>query len=126
VLKIAAPHLLEQVKAQSLTPALVLADLPQSSTNELTESRRQRHYFTREALHQLIWTAPVLEVAERLGVSDMAVSKLCRRAHIPTPPRGYWARLESGQALEVTPLPPGPEGLPELLRIRGIRRQEGA
>ena len=80
-----------------------------------------RHYFTREALHELVWTAPVLEVALRLGVSDVALAKLCRRAAIPVPGRGYWARIDSGQQIGRTPLPSPPHGLPELLRIRGRR-----
>jgi hypothetical protein len=80
---------------------------------------RHRHYFKRESLHELVRTAPVLEVAKRLGVSDVGLAKLCRRAEIPTPGRGYWARVESGQRIGRPPLPPAPESLPELLRIRG-------
>jgi integrase len=80
---------------------------------------RHRLYFKRESLHELVWTAPVLEVAKRLGVSDVGLAKLCRRAEIPTPGRGYWARVESGQRVGRAPLPPAPESLPELLRIRG-------
>jgi hypothetical protein len=80
---------------------------------------RHRHYFKRESLHELVWTAPVLEVAKRLGVSDVGLARLCRRAEIPTPGRGYWARVESGQRVGRAPLPPAPESLPELLRIRG-------
>jgi len=82
---------------------------------------RHRHYFTREGLYELVWTAPVTEIAERLGVSDVGLAKLCRRAAIPRPARGYWARAEAGQQIGRTPLPPAPEGLPELLRIRGTR-----
>jgi Phage integrase family len=82
----------------------------------------QSHYFKRETLYGLVWTAPVMEVAGRLGVSDVALAKLCRRANIPTPARGYWARTESGQQISRPPLPTAPEGLPELLRIRGTRR----
>jgi hypothetical protein len=80
---------------------------------------RYRHYFKREGLYELVRTAPVTEIAERLGVSDVALSKLCRRAAIPRPGRGDWARVEAGQQIGRTPLPPAPEGLPELLRIRG-------
>jgi hypothetical protein len=80
---------------------------------------RHRHYFKRDALHELVWTAPVSEVARRLGVSDVGLAKLCRRAAIPTPRRGYWARIESGQHVHRTPLPAAPQGLPSLLRIRG-------
>ena len=59
-----------------------------------------------------------MEVGRRLGISDVALVKLCRRANIPIPPRGYWARIESGQQVPRPPLPLAPEGLPELLRIR--------
>lgn len=78
-----------------------------------------RHYFKREELHELVWTAPVSELAGRLGVSDVALAKLCGRAAVPTPGRGYWARIESGQHVGRTPLPAAPLGLPSLLRIRG-------
>jgi len=83
---------------------------------------RHRHYFRREGLYDLVWTAPVTEIAERLGVSDVGLAKLCRRAEIPCPGRGYWARVEAGQQIGRSPLPPAPEGLPELLRIRGRNR----
>lgn len=73
----------------------------------------------REALYQLVWTAPDAEVAERLGVSDVALAKLCRRAAIPTPGQGYWQRTEAGQPIDPTPLGIAPKGRPELLRIRG-------
>jgi integrase len=82
---------------------------------------RYRHYFKREGRYELVWTGPVAEIAERLGVSDVGLANLCRRAAIPRPGRGYWARVEAGQQLGRTPLPPTPEGLPDLLRIRGKR-----
>jgi hypothetical protein len=82
---------------------------------------RYRHYFRREDLYKLVWVSPVSETAARLGVSDVALAKLCRRAEIPIPGRGYWQRAESGQAVQPTPLPDAPTGLPELLRIRGAK-----
>jgi hypothetical protein len=71
-----------------------LADLAQGAQSAVAGAgpaaaspARHRHYFRREALYHLVWTAPVAEVAERLGVSDVALAKLCRRAAIPTPGR---------------------------------------
>jgi hypothetical protein len=80
-----------------------------------------RHYFRREDLYRLVWTSPVRETAARLGISDVALAKLCRRATIPIPGRGYWQRTEAGQPVAPTPLEGAPKGLPELLRIRGSK-----
>jgi hypothetical protein len=80
-----------------------------------------RHYFRREDLYRLVWTSPVSEIAARLGVSDVGLAKLCRRAGVPIPGRGYWQRTESGQVVEPTPLREAPKGLPEWLRIRASK-----
>lgn len=53
---------------------------------------------TREELFALVWEKPATEVAKDLGVSDVALQKLCRRLQVPTPPRGYWAKVKAGQA----------------------------
>ena len=37
----------------------------------------------------------------------MGFAKICKKYKIPCPPRGYWARIASGQILKKTPLPPG-------------------
>jgi hypothetical protein len=71
--------------------------------------------------YRLVWTLPVSEIAARLGVSDVGLAKLCRRAAVPIPGRGYWQRTEAGQPVEPTPLEVAPKGLPELLRIRGTK-----
>ncbi|WP_027950980.1 hypothetical protein [Haliea salexigens] len=52
---------------------------------------------TRQELFDLVWSQPVTRVAESLGVSDVAVKNHCRKHHIPTPSRGYWAKLKSGK-----------------------------
>lgn len=84
-----------------------------------TKTRRYAHYLTREDLHRLVWTAPVTEIAERLGVSDVGLARACRRAQIPVPSRGYWAKVEAGQPICQDPLSPTPPGLPQLIRIMG-------
>lgn len=47
---------------------------------------------TRQELYQQVWIDPMVRVAKRLGMSDRGLAKLCERIHIPTPPRGYWAK----------------------------------
>lgn len=84
----------------------------------LANSNRAR-YYTREFLYELVWEAPVLEVARRLGISDVGLSKACRRALIPVPPRGYWAKLEAGKWIAPALLPKAPAGFPGTVRIKG-------
>ena len=55
---------------------------------------RHAHYLRREDLHELVWTAPVAELAGRFGLSDVGLAKACRRAGIPLPSRGYWPKIE--------------------------------
>jgi hypothetical protein len=108
-----------------MEPKVVSSDVLFGTSGEIAVQDGQRtvplHYLKREALYGLVWTASVIEVAGRLGVSDVALAKLCRRADIPLPGRGFWARVDAGQQVDPTPLPPGRQGIPELLRIRGRR-----
>lgn len=48
--------------------------------------------FAREEMYEKVWAKPVLQVAKEIGVSDVAIAKACRRAAVPLPPRGYWAK----------------------------------
>jgi hypothetical protein len=70
-----------------------------------------REPMKRQALYDLIWSVPVSRLAPLFDLSDRGLSKYCRRANIPVPPRGYWAKLAAGQRVERAPLPPtGPNG----------------
>lgn len=60
---------------------------------------------SREELFVLIWERPATEVAKELGISDVALGKLCRRLQVPKPPRGYWARVASGRTPRRPALP---------------------
>ncbi len=59
---------------------------------------------SREELFALVWEKPTRQVAKELGVSDVAIGKLCERLQVPKPPRGYWARVHSGQTPRRPPL----------------------
>ena len=76
------------------------------------------HYVARDVLYRLVWEAPVSEVAARFGISDVGLAKACRRAAIPVPPRGYWAKTEAGIFVEQPLLPPPPPGIRGIIRIR--------
>lgn len=46
---------------------------------------------TKQELRQLVWLMPTTKVAKLFGVSDVAVSKRCKKLGINKPPRGYWS-----------------------------------
>jgi len=62
--------------------------------------------YDREKLYKEVWEKPVVEVAQQYGVSDVTIHKVCKALDIPSPPRGYWAKLRSGQEIERPELPP--------------------
>ena len=53
---------------------------------------------TREELYRRVWSTPLRRLAPHFGLSDVGLRKLCDRHHIPTPPRGYWAKQGFGKA----------------------------
>jgi len=48
-------------------------------------------------MFQLVWATPRTALAKRFGLSDVAIAKHCRKANIPMPPLGYWARIAAGK-----------------------------
>jgi hypothetical protein len=52
---------------------------------------------TRQELYDLVWTEPARTVAAAYGVSDVWLKKVCAKADIPSPDRGYWAKLAAGK-----------------------------
>ena len=80
----------------------------------------------RKDLYELVWERPVTEVAMRFGISDVGLSKICRRANIPVPKRGYWAKMDAGEYVERLPLGAAPRGASDKVRIRGRPPQIGA
>ncbi|MFA5183519.1 MAG: hypothetical protein WC405_19585 [Syntrophales bacterium] len=44
-------------------------------------------------------------LAKDYGVSDRAMAKLCARNRVPVPPKGYWAKKNSGHKVIRPPLP---------------------
>ncbi len=52
---------------------------------------------SREELYELVWSKPMVELAQDFGLSDVALAKRCRKVGVPVPGRGYWARVAAGQ-----------------------------
>jgi hypothetical protein len=71
------------------------------------------HRLSREDLHNAGWSEPMRVLAPGFGVSDVALAKACRRASVPVPERGFWAKRKVGARAEIPKLPARPFGLPD-------------
>ncbi len=60
-------------------------------------------------------------LAEEFGMTGRGLSKLCSRHEIPTPPRGYWAKVQAGQELPKSPLLKPQGRQPRMVTIRDRR-----
>jgi hypothetical protein len=45
----------------------------------------------------------MMHVAAEFGISGTGLAKICNRYAIPTPPRGYWAKLQNGKPTRQVP-----------------------
>jgi len=60
-------------------------------------------------------------LAKQFGISDVALAKTCRRAEIPVPRRGYWAKSQAGKKVTRIPLPPRGPGVSDDVFVGGRR-----
>ena len=72
---------------------------------------------SRDELYEAVWAKPRTELAKDFGVSDVAIAKQCKRARIPMPAAGYWAKLQHGKAAPRTALPLRFPGQPAIVAI---------
>ena len=63
------------------------------------------HSFSRRELYELVWSKPMTHLAKELGVSDVALHKVCRKHAIPNPPAGWWAKKAAGKKVQQIMLP---------------------
>lgn len=67
---------------------------------------------TREELYELVWSTPMIKVAEKFDVSGSYLARVCTALRVPRPERGYWAKLAVGKAPERPTLPEPQPGDP--------------
>ncbi len=75
----------------------------------------------RAELYEQVWSLPITRLAAKYGLSDNGLRKICRKLNIPTPPIGYWARLQHGKKVVKKPLPQLKYGEPDIYTT-GIKR----
>jgi hypothetical protein len=73
---------------------------------------------TREQLYDLVWSKPTIHLAKELGISDVAIAKICKKLKIPKPEPGYWARVGAGKQCERPALPSVEGNVPAFVVIR--------
>ncbi len=53
--------------------------------------------WNREELYAEVWEQPLVEIAQKCGISAVMIGKVCRKLQIPLPGRGYWTKKEFGR-----------------------------
>lgn len=60
---------------------------------------------SRDELYRLVWSKPMIKIAEQFEVSGSYLARVCTLLNVPRPARGYWAKLAVGKAPSQIPLP---------------------
>lgn len=61
---------------------------------------------TRQELYEQVWSEPIVHLSKFYSLSDVGLSKICKKMDIPVPGRGYWEKKHHGHDADRTPLPP--------------------
>jgi hypothetical protein len=83
----------------------------------------QAAVMTREKLYELVWAMPATEVAQKCGISNARLRKLCAEFNVPLPSAGYWTKVAYGKATARPPLPANTSNL--FSRINSVLRKLG-
>jgi hypothetical protein len=73
--------------------------------------------YGRAKLYDEVWAEPVQTVAQRYGVSNVALAKVCKKLRVPVPGRGYWQEKAAGKPVIRPSLQALPAGVPSELRV---------
>lgn len=84
----------------------------------------EREAFTRQEFYDLVWSTPMTKLARRFGMSDVGLRQICVKHGIPTPPAGYWAKLEFGKKVSKTSLPAASSGIGDRVVVSVYAVQE--
>lgn len=98
----------ELIRTSSIQERLLALGLMKKPVNE-REKRKQEFVrfasrYDRTKLYEEVWSQPVQAVAKTYQISGVMLGKVCRKLRVPVPPRGYWARVQSGYGMKKPPL----------------------
>jgi len=71
---------------------------------------KETNMVSREELYELVWSIPMIKVAEKFSVSGSYMARVCSVLNVPHPERGYWAKLQVGKASARPALPEASPG----------------
>ena len=66
-----------------------------SSFDPIISMCNQKNKIDRNSLYNQVWRQSMSKLAPTYGISDVMLKKICRQMDIPTPPRGYWAKVQN-------------------------------
>jgi hypothetical protein len=77
-------------------------------TPAMTDNRggpSEKLSLTRKQLYDMVWSTPMLRLARQFECSSTWLTRICRDASVPVPPRGHWTKKRAGKATQRRPLP---------------------
>jgi len=77
----------------------------------------------RVELYNEVWIQPIVKLARKYGISDVALGKACRKLRIPHPGRGDSAKRTVGKAVKQEPLPEFKDA-PVVRRLKNSRGRQ--
>ena len=73
---------------------------------------------TRESLYDLVWSEPMMKIAEHFNVSSSYMVRICKLLDMPKPERGFWARVAAvNPPKKRPPLPEAPSDANFVARV---------
>lgn len=81
--------------------------------------------YTRQEMYDLVWSKALRLLCADFNVSDVALKKACRKADVPTPPVGYWNKLQAGKRVTQIPLPRRGLGMSDSVPVGSARWEYG-
>lgn len=87
---------------------------------------RTRMRLTRGELYERLWREPARIVAPTLGISDVALAKICKKHQVPKPGLGYWAKVAHGHRPRRTVLKGDPADVVEVRSRSDLERRAHA
>jgi len=105
------PRTTRRIYQQKICVMQPLVTTPAANVEaSIDEALRAWRKITAPELRRLVWSKPTSEIAQELGVSDVAIAKRCKAFGIAKPPLGFWARVAAGKIPHPNGVPPAEEG----------------